>query len=320
MLLTKHNSNNIKTSITTFILIVITQSIFAQIANDKSQIVTNKVKSLFEKHCFTNSNSSCTSIWEKFDKQGNSIEWNMGRLGSIYKNLYDKNNRKILESWVDKLDSTKVNSTSYTYDVNNQLVQKGKETFKNFYNAKKQLIKQLIESQNIEQNIVRKTKTIKWTAFDKIDTEIVKTEIIEIKKPTEYNKQRINKKKYEYDENTNLIKEIHTNDGKIVNTILYKYDSLNRLIEKREKDIKQIKLVNRMKFGNRKDFTEFTTKISYYKNGLIKEKYTYFSDPCMSLDNHFLYKLFYFDNGLLKRADVYDDKLAFTISYSYEFY
>ncbi|GAA3615381.1 hypothetical protein Q4Q39_01970 [Flavivirga amylovorans] len=310
-----------RVQITLLILVGVINSISAQIGNDKDLIVKNKVKESFEKHCFSGSNSSCTAIWKKYDRKGNSIEWNMGRLGTIYRNIYDKNNNKIFTLWIDKIDTTKIDSIPYVYDGNNQLIQDSEETFKNFYNSKEQLIKQLSKSQNNEENIVRKTKMIDWTSFGKVKTEIIKTEIIETSKQTEYEKLKTYCKAYEYDNNNNLSKEIHYRDDVVTNTIVYNYDSSNRLTEKREKNISRIESINRMKFGNRSDITELATKISYNKNGSIKEKYTYFSDPCMSLNNHYLYKHFYLDNGLLERADVYEEsRLVFTISYEYEYF
>ena len=297
------------------ILITIVQSISAQIGNNKEVIVKNKVKECFEKHCFSGSNSSCTSIWEKYDMKGNLIEWNMGRLGSIYRNIFDKNNNKIFTLWIDKMDTTKVDSIPYVYDRNNQLIQDGEETFKNFYNSEEQLVKQISESQNNEGSIVRKTKTIDWTSFGKTKIEIIKIEIIEYEKLETFSKE------YEYDGNNNLAKEIHYQNDIVTNTIVYSYDSSNRLTEKREKDISRLKSINRMKFGNRSNITELVTRITYNENGTIQSKYTYFSDPCMSLDNHYLYKHFYLDSGLLERADVYEeDNLVFTISYEYEYF
>ncbi len=307
--------------ISLIILLGLIQSISAQIGNDKDVIVENKVKSSFEKHCFLDSNSSCTAIWEKYDRRGNSIEWNMGRLGTIYRNIYDKKNNKIFTLWVDKTDSTQIDSIPYVYDKNNQLIQGRENRYKNLYNHKHQLVKQLSESQNNEKNIVRKTKTIDWTSFDKVKTEIIKTEIIETTKQTKYGKLKVYCKEYEYDKNNNLSKETHYKDDVVTNTIIYNYDPLNRLVEKRERNISRIESLNRRKFGNREDISELITKISYHKNGSIKEKYTYFGDPCMNLDNHFLYKHFYLENGLLERADVSEkNNLVFTISYEYEYF
>lgn len=310
-----------RVQITLLALITIVQSISAQIGNNKDVIVKNKVKASFEKHCFSGSSSSCTVIWEKYDLKGNSIEWNMGRLGSIYRYVYDKNNNKILTLWIDKIDTTKVDSISFAYDRNNQLIQDGEETFKNFYNSKKQMIKQVSESLNNERNIVRKTKTVDWTNFEKEKTEIIIIEIIESVKQTEYKKLKSYCKEYKYDSKNNLTKEIHYQDNDITNTIVYEYDLSNRLTEKREKNISRIESINSMKYSNRPDITELVTRIKYNQNGSIKEKYTYYSDPCMSLDNHYLYKHIYLDNGLLERANVYEkDDLVFSISYEYDYY
>lgn len=293
----------------------------AQVGNEKDMIFKNKVKVSIEKHCFTGSNASCTAIWEEYDRRGNTIAWNMGRLGTKYRMIYDKKDRKIFTIWIDKTDTTEIDTISYVYDRNNELIQDGDETFKNFYNAQKQLIKQLSESINTEENIVRDTKVIDWTRFGKIRSEITTTEILEATKPTEYGQLKVYCKNYEYDSNNNLQKEFHYYNDEVTNTIKYMYDPSNRLIEKREKNISRIESINRRKYRKRSDISELITRISYYKNGSIKEKYTYFSDPCMSLDNHYLYKHFYLDNGLLDRADVYEeDDLVYSISYEYEYY
>lgn len=310
-----------KIQIIIVLLLAFTQTIRAQIGNKKALIFKNKVKSSFEKHCFIRSNASCTAISEKYDRKGNSIEWNMGRLGTIYKSVYDPKDNKIFTLWVDKADVSKIDTIAFVYDKQQQLIQDGTRRFKNFYNHKQQLIKQVSEEFNMYKNIVRETRNIHWTSFDKIKTDVITTVIIEVNKKTDIDKLSVASKKYIYDDNHNLSKEIHFKNEVVTNTLFYKYDSSNRLIKKREKNISKIKRINKMKFGNREDITELTTNITYHKNGSIKEKYTYFSDPCMSLDNHYLYKHFYFKNGLLKNADVYDkDHLVFTISYEYEYY
>lgn len=297
------------------------QNASAQIENDKEQIVKNKVKSSFEKHCFLNSNSSCTSIFEEYDREGNTITWDMGRLGTRYKNIYNTKNQKVLTLWIDKIDPTQIDSIRYAYDKNNQLIKDWEKEFKNTYNKKQQLIRQVHKSQNNEKNSVLETRTIDWTIFDKMESETITTEVLEASEKTKYQKLETYCKKYEYNQDHLLIEEVHYINDTIVNTIVYTYDTLHRLVEKREKDVSRIKNINRMKFGNRKDIDELITKITYNKNGSIKEKFTYFSDPCMSLDNHFLYKHFYQKNGLLERADVYENNtLAFTISYEYEYY
>ncbi len=275
-------------------------------------IIKNKVKSSFEKHCFLNSNSSCTSFYEEYDKRGNSIEWNMGRIGTFYRSFYDKNDNKVLLQWVDKSDTTKIDSFVYAYDKNNTLIKDGDIEYKNTYNSKKQLTKQY----SLE-GILHKTKTLSWTHFGEIESENTLTKRLEKK---EY-KISSYCKKYEYDTNNNLSKETHFNNDTITNTIIYKYDTLNRLIEKRERNPERVKSINSHKFNDREDITELITKISYNKNGSIKEKYAYYSDPCMSLDNHFLYKHFYKSNGLIDSINVYEDDIhIFSISYEYEYY
>ncbi|MBW1294984.1 hypothetical protein [Aquimarina litoralis] len=310
-----------KIQITITILLGFLSSISAQVENEKDMIIKNKVKESIEKHCFAGSNSSCTAIWETYDRRGNAIEWNMGRLGTRYKMVYDKKDRKIFTIWIDKIDTTKIDSFPHIYDTNNQLIKSGKDTFRNFYNSKQQLIKQLSEDQQADETIVCKTKTFDWTPFGKLKRKITETEIIDSTKPSEYGEVTVYRTEYEYDGNHNVFKEVYYNEDVIKNTIRYTYDTSNRLIEKREKNSFRIEMINHRKYGNRSDISELITRISYYKNGAIKEKYTYFSDPCMSLDNHYLYKHYYLNNGLLERADAYEKgDLVYSISYEYEYY
>ncbi|MEN7547263.1 hypothetical protein AAG747_05050 [Rapidithrix thailandica] len=303
------------------LFLAISEITFGQIGNEKDLIVKNNVKSSLERHCFLNTNGSCTTIYEKFDKNGNSIEWNMGRLGIIYRNVFDENDNKIMMLWVGKSDTTQIDTIQYKYDKHNELIQQGITEFENTYDKTGHLIKIVTQSKNIERNIVKTTITRTWTIFGKIDTETNSTEILEVAKKTKCDKFSKARVDYQYDRNQNLTMATYFQADTISKTISYKYDSTNRLIEKIEDDPERADRVNKMGFGNRDEIKLFKTTIQYNPKGQIDELYTYFSDPCMGLDNHFLYKHYYKSNGLLDYADVYENgKLVFTIKYAYEYY
>lgn len=296
----------------------------AQVENTKEAIVKNKVKSSTERHCFTGSSGSCTVIYEAYDRRGNMIEWDMGRLGTRYKYIYDHKDRKVATIWVDKIDSTKIDTIRFSHDKHNEIVSEknnpypyNSKNFTNYYDQKNRLTKRLSKSKNHENDSIIKTHIFEWTSFDKIKSE--KSFIIKIgqEKDTLYPALTT----YEYDIYENLTREIHYKDNEIVNTICYDYDTSLRLIQKKEYDEKSIEFWNN-EYAEYKDRIEYySTKITYDSKGRIKEKYTYFSDPCMSLDDHFTYKHFYKKNDLLHKVEVSrENKLRFTISYEYSFY
>lgn len=296
----------------------------AQVENTKEAIVKNKVKTSIEKHCFTGSSGSCTVIYEAYDRRGNMIEWDMGRLGTRYKYSYDNKDRKIATIWVNKIDSTKVDTIYFSHDIHNEIVSEKNNPYpynsknhKNYYDQKNRLIKRISKSKNHENDSIMKTHIFEWTPFDKIKSEKSFISKLEQEKDTLYPTLTT----YEYDTYENLTKEIYYKDNKVVNTICYDYDASLRLIQKKEFDEDQIKSLNEYKYGGREDIDVLLTTFSYDSKGRIKEKYTYFSDPCMSLDDHFTYKHFYKRNGLLDRVEVFKEgKLRFTISYEYSFY
>ncbi|MCD2258936.1 hypothetical protein [Psychroserpens luteolus] len=305
--------------IISFLCILTVQWSFSQVGNDKKIIAKNQLKSSFEKHCFTGSNSGCTSFFKAYDRRGNVIEWNMGRIGTFYRSTYDKNDNKIALQWIDKIDTTDVTLFKYAYDKYGNLIKDEDGVYKNDYDKRGNLIQITSETKNGTNAIKRKTVLQVWSDFNKLLSKTTKIEIIsESSQPT---LKDLYVKTYKYDGNQNLIKELHFSNYQVKNTITYSYDNSNRLIEKIEINPSRLEQLNNMTFGHRAPLTAITTRMSYNTNGSIKEKYTYFSDPCMSLDNHFLYKHHYLDNGLLSQVDVYEnDEQRFSISYDYEYF
>ncbi|AXG69741.1 RHS Repeat protein [Kordia sp. SMS9] len=296
----------------------------AQVENTKEAIVKNKVKSSEERHCFIGSSGSCTVIYEAYDNRGNIIEWNMGRLGTRYKYQYDQKNRKVATIWIDKSDTTKVDTILFKYDEFDKLVSENNnpyphnsENLKNWYDHKNRLIKQISRSKNHEQDSIISTTILEWTDFDKMKSEYRFSHKLDAENDTLYTHKKI----YEYDSYENLTREVHSKNNEVFNTICYEYDASLRLIKKSTDNSNRIKMLNEHKYGNRKDIDVLLTTFTYDSQGRIKEKYTYFSDPCMSLDNHFTYKHFYKKNGLLDYVNVFEEEmLRFTISYKYTFY
>ena len=303
----------------TILMCITIQCVFGQVENSKAIIAKNHVKSSFEKHCFPGSNGGCTSFFRAYDQRGNIKEWNMGRLGTLYRSTYDNNDNKITLQWIDKIDTTDVTLFRYSYDRRNNLIKDESGTYKNEYDNEGRLIQITSETANEDNTIERKTILNVWSGFNKILTETTKIETID--SDNSKTLEHLFLKTYDYDENQNLIKERHVSDYEIKNTITYNYDDLNRLIEKVEIDSLRIARLNRMVYGDRAPLEALTTRLTYNTNGSIKETYQYFSDPCMGLDNHFLYKHMYHDNGLLSQVDVYENEtLRFSISYDYEYY
>lgn len=310
---------------TLLFLLILSHITFGQIGNNQDVIIKNRVRSSLEKHCFTNSEGSCSIIYEEYDQRGNNIEWDMWRMSIVYRDVYDENNNVIMTLWIDKADSTEVDTQFFKYDVHNELIQQvvDKDTteIKNTYDKAGRLIKSVAQSKNIERNIVKNITIKTWTSFNKVETETTRTEIIETNKKTKYKKNSTSKVEYTYDKHKNLSKKTHYKADTISKTISYQYDSKNRLIQELEDNPPRAKLANNMKFSNRKDIQQFKTTVTYNNKEQIEEVYTYFSDPCMSLDNHFLYKHHYLSNGLINFIDVYEnEKLTFSIKYQYEYF
>jgi YD repeat-containing protein len=295
----------------------------AQVQNTKEAIVQNKVKSLVEKHCFLGSNASCTVFYKSFDKRGNVTKWDMGRLATRYEQMYDQKDRNIATIWIDKMDSTKIDTIYYSYDKHDTLLSEkftaapeNDENFQNLYDQKNRLIQSIGKSVSYENDSIISINLFEWTDFDKIKSKESFSYKVGKKQDTRTKYRKI----FAYDAQENLIKETHYTDEEITNTIYYTYDAQSRLIEKKEYDTRMIEMGdNKLTDSNNKRY--FLTKISYDTKGRIKEKYTHFSDPCMSLDNHFTFIHQYQANDLIESVEVIEEgKPRFTISYEYTFY
>ena len=187
----------------------------------------------------------------------------------------------------------------------------------NTYDAKNRLTKRISKSKSHDNDSIISTATFTWTAFDAIESKSIFSVIQGKEQDTLYSTLKI----YEYDVYENLTQEIHYKDRDIINTICYDYDASLRLIQKKEHDYDRIESANKHKYGGRDDIDVFLTILTYDTKGRVKEKYTYFSDPCMSLDDHFTYKHFYKRNGLLKKVEASNKhRKMFTITYDYTFY
>ncbi|MCH2195174.1 hypothetical protein [Kordia sp.] len=250
----------------------------------KKAIAKNKVKTITKKEYYTNSSEGCNTSTTTYDSKGNTIKWDMKRLGFFFEYKYDEQDRKIELIRKSKSDSTDVYIMKTTYDEQgNILIDNGTE-YQNFYDKKNHLIKsvKLDDDENTANNLL---------------------------------------KTYQYDSSGNLIKEVHFENTKIVNTILYEYDTFCRLVEKREYDKSSIKYRNEEYAKYKKPIAYFLSNISYDELGRIKEEYSYFSDPCISIDDHYTFKNFYKLSDLLERTEVFfRDKHVSTTNYSYTFY
>ncbi len=294
---------------------------YSQVTNTKEAIVKNKVKSSTERYCFTNSSESCTTVYQAYDKRGNTVEWDMQRLGTKYEYVYDSKNRKIAKFWINKSATTKIDTTEYIYDTYNQIISKKtpeyNKVYKNSYDEKNRLVKRIYTFTNQDKDSTAEIEIYTWTSFNKIKSEYFFT----LKKGQEKDTLHSTFNSFEYDIYENLTRKIHYKDNKIINTICYDYDTSLRLSEQKEYDDESIEFWN-SEYAEYKDRIEYyVTKITYDSKGRIEEKYTYFNDPCMSLDDHFTFKHFYKKNDLLQKIEVIaKDKIMFTISFTYTFY
>ncbi len=285
----------------------------------KEVLVRNKVESVTERHCFQNADNSCTVIDQKYDRRGNMIEYGMHRMGSRYGFDYDENDHLIARFI---LNDTNGYGTTYTYDEKGDLVGEIGSNWKinrrYYYDSQGREIKHIENSDESSGSTIRKTVTKKWTDFDKILSEMTYTflEGQNLDSP-----EPIQRKKYEYDLAHNLIGEIHLEDSVITKRIEYTYDSQNRLREYYQDDLAGAKRMTESGYKGGLKNGKLETRISYLENGLVDQEYFYLSDPCMGLENHFLFVYSYKENGLREKAEVFEDgKLAFYISYEYEFW
>ncbi|MEM6630927.1 MAG: RHS repeat domain-containing protein [Bacteroidota bacterium] len=298
----------------------------AQPKNDKKILIQSKVKSSLERHCFQNSEETCSIIYEVYDRRGNTVEWDMGRLGIRYRSAYDIAGNQILKLWIDKLDTTQIDTFKFLYDQHKHLVEeitpdRSIKAYEHLYDKKGQLIKTISKRMNGVGNIVQETIERQWTHFGKQSKKVSTTLTFEVNHKTEIHTYSRSQVEFDYDLNHNLIQETHYSGDTVSKTITYSYDDQNRLLEKLDDDPYRIGLMNRRPNLRRESFEVFRTAYTYNEKGQISGLFTYFMDPCMSLDNHFLYKPYYQENGLLSYIDVYEyGKLRFSIEYDYEYY
>lgn len=292
----------------------------AQTPDHKDILVQNKVKSVLEQHCFLNSESgSCMITRSTYDRRGNCIEWNMYRMNIIYRDVYNELNEHIMTLWVDKSDTTDIDTifhhgsgalqTSSDQEVNPQTI----------YDKQGRLIKSTTESTNTEGNMVRVVKTRTYTDFGKLALTTRTSEIIETTKKSEYTGST-SQVSYAYDDRQNLILETHLENGEVVQSIRNEYDAQNRLIRKVDDDPRRVKSAIEMDYNGKESLTAFETRINYLENGQIDTYYSYFSDPCLSLGNHFLYKRHYLENSLLDYEDMFEEGrhiMKITHTYTY---
>ena len=125
----------------------------------------------------------------------------------------------------------------------------------------------------------------------------------------------------EYNEHCNLVSEIRFKANEIIHQSFINYDEQQRILEQKIINKKSLKWLNKGREENEK-IDAIIKRYKYNDKGQIIELYTYFSDPCMGIDNHFNYIYNYHDGGLIESAEAYGNtkKLAFTLGYEYEFY
>jgi YD repeat-containing protein len=281
----------------------------------KGLLLRNKVKSITERHCFPNGEAICTTISKTVDRNGNITGYHMHRLGSKYEYEYDEYNLLISEY---RMSGDEIDRLKYSYNERGDLTQISgnglNRNFKNFYDHRGRLIKQIEDYRNDSGENERTIMVKEWSSFDKVLSESTYTtregEVNGVEFP-------ISKKKYEYNDYLQLTRELHTVGERIMKDISYYYYEDGGLWEYVEFDLSK---ANQETESGRK-FESIQTRILYSEKGHVIEEYRFLSDPCMSLDNHFLFEYANHENGLPEKAQVFeDDKLAFYITYEYEFW
>lgn len=257
-------------TVSLFFLFCQSSVLYAQLENSKALLRDNKIFSQEEKIC----NSSCTTFYTEYDRRGNMILYNFYRLGSYTVYSYDKEDNMAFYYWVDKIDSTDMD-TIYPKDM---------YPLRGFDTA-------------CEEDTLDEGRLIIKTLDDQ-------------------------KREIHLDEEGRVIKELRYENGILESRISWTYDAASRLLEQRTIDKESLENKNsfRQRIG-REPLDAIVERFSYNDQSQVTELYTYFVDPCIGLDNHYLYKYVYLDNGLLSGAEVFEgDALAFSIEFSYEYY
>lgn len=296
-----------------------------QVSNKREVLVKNGVKQVRERHCFPHSDGTCRAIWTAYDRRGNMTEWNMGRLGTRYLHTYDDRNNMTCTIWVDKWDSTDVDSFPKTYDRFDNVVMEfnGNDTlhYQHEYDNNGRLRNTKQGFFDGDSNWVSKNTTWHWTTFDSLYQKI--TTIVTTPYGGDTSSSTLEQLSVvnELNDEKMLIKSTSYKGIFPYRIVTYRYDDQGRLIEKQDVDSARMARANRRKEAPREDIDAFVTRIQYNEAGQIAEKYAYTSDPCMSLDNHYRFVHHYHDHGLLDYVDVFETKrLVFTIKYEYEFF
>jgi YD repeat-containing protein len=287
----------------------------SQVNAEQEVLVRNSVKSITEKHCFPNQEGYCTVISQTVDRNGNITGYHMHRMGSRYEYEYDEYNRLISEY---RISGDNIERIEYVYNDRGDLIEiigKGfHKTYRNFYDHRARLIKQIEDYVNYKGEEVRTIVVKDWSSSDELLKESSYTTCDGDHVNTRF---PMHTKRIEYNKAGQPITEIQMEGNRVVNDIQYNYRDNGALWASIQFDLSDSGYVTEsgFKMDNKQ------TRIEYAENGLIREEYMFVSDPCMSLENHFLFRYFYDERGLRTRADVYEEgDLSFQITYEYEFW
>jgi YD repeat-containing protein len=292
--------------------------------NPRGFIVKNKVRSCTETICFIGSEGSCSGYYEEYDTRGNVTLSHLRRMGTANKYVYDENDNCIMDIWDSGPDDR--DTVRHVFDHNNQLIEEiypstSGITFKYEYNDEGRLVRTVSESENSEGNTVVETVDKILNSLGKPTRQVTTTEIPGAEGQDKFKKHYLELEEYGYDSNGNLISIIYYSADTVAKKVTFKYDQQNRLVEKIEVDPERAKYSNPLKDKDSGNNGYFKTSIEYASDGRIATLYSYFSDPCMNMENHFLYKYNYLPNGLIEHLDVYEEGvLAYTKKFEYAFY
>lgn len=127
--------------------------------------------------------------------------------------------------------------------------------------------------------------------------------------------------KYIYNDDCRLILEQRFKKDTLTYEESTRFDEESRLLEKITKNKVRLARLNRHRTAEEK-VEAIIERYEYNKQGQVTKSYSYFLDPCMNLDNHFLYVYYYHENGLIESINAFEmgKDHAFSLEYEYEFY
>lgn len=303
----------------------------AQVENTQEMIVKNKVKFSRELQCFCDpengeSTGSCTVIYTHYDERGNEVQWDMGRLGTSYKYVFDEANNHIMTLWVEKGNTTQVDTFQYEYDDQDNRTREvyfdELTTTQNTYNAQNQLTQTISERENEDGNIYKETTTFSYTSTGKLSEKISQMELLPITQPTDEGPFSPDRVKHDYSARDLCTRTRYFVGDSLRKTVHFQYDQAGRLVAEVVDEPSRVGKVDDSRYSGHPSQNWRVTAYRYLPTGQIDVKYAHYGDPCMSIDDYFLMKHTYREDGLIRQVDMRskDRKESLKIGFTYEFF